>query len=199
MADSSNIVCVVCSVFRCEFEALRNCGDVTLPARYIDSVLHLEPERLQIELGAAIGEELDTGKQVVLIYGDCHAYMLDDAAKPGVARVDGVNCCQIMLGERDFRALRREGAFFLLPEWTLRWREVLPIALGSNDKEAWNMMREAHTKLVYLDTGLCEIPHKTLAEISGYSGLPYEIVSVSLEHLKAHVVAAIERLGEHDI
>ena len=189
---------MTCSVFKRELDALIERGEINLPVRYVDSVLHLEPRQLQAELDRVIADERECGRKVVLVYGDCHAYMLDDSNRPGVVRAEGVNCCEILIGGTLFRSYRRQGAFFLLPEWTTRWREVLPIALGPNDKEAWSMMREAHTKLMYLDTGLIEVPHDTLADISSYAGLPYEILEVSLEHLRNRITACVERLADHD-
>ena len=50
-------ICVACSVFRDELEALRKRGELDLPVRYLDSMLHMRPKRLETQLTAAVGEE----------------------------------------------------------------------------------------------------------------------------------------------
>lgn len=192
---AEKLVCVACSIFRDELEVLLKAGGFDLAMRYVDSRLHVYPEELKEELDRIVEEERARHRKVLLLFGDCHAHMLDYSTGPGIVRVEGVNCCEVFLGAAEYKRMRREGAFFLLPEWTARWREVLPAAIGLNDEDTREMMGELHTKLVYVDTGQQEIPHETLAEVTEYAGLPYEVLSIGLDHLNAALQAAIERLA----
>lgn len=189
---TTRVVCVACSIFRREIEELARQQAWPFEIQWLDSVLHLYPRHLQHEVDDAMAARPDD--RILLLFGDCHAYMLDAARRPGVARVPGINCCEILLGSAEYRRLRREGAFFLLPEWTVRWREILPAALGIPEGEVKNLMAEAHSHLLYLDTGLAPVPTTVLEEASAWTGLPYKTMPVGLEQLRSAVMAAWEKL-----
>ncbi len=114
---------------------------------------------------------------------------------PGVARTAGVNCCELLLGREIYTSLIREGVFFLLPEWTRRWKEVFTRDLGLSQKNARDFMQEMHRRFVYLDTGIVPIPREEICEISHYCGLPYELMPVSCDHLQAQIQDAMNRLS----
>ncbi len=83
--------------------------------------------------------------------------------------------------------------FFLLPEWTLRWREVFEKELDLPEKIAKEFMQGMHTKLLYIDTGQVPVPTEHLQEASEMLGLPFEVLRVGLEHLLAGIREALER------
>ncbi|MFH0966470.1 MAG: DUF1638 domain-containing protein [Methanobacteriota archaeon] len=114
---------------------------------------------------------------------------------PGVARTVGVNCCELLLGKEAYKSLIREGVFFLLPEWTGRWKEVFTQELGLSQENAENFMQEMHRRLVYLDTGIVPIPLEKIHEVSHYCGLPYELMPVSCDHLQTQIQNAMNRLS----
>ena len=158
---------------------------------FIDSRLHMRPE----ELRKTIRKELETGAEAtgkVLVYGDCHAYMEDDT-DGNTVRTKGLNCIELVLGKRMYQILRREGAFFLLPEWTHRWRTIFQTELGLTSAEMTRaFMGDMHRKLVFLDTGVVPVPTDVLQQIKAYVDLPLEIRSVELSHLKKVVDMALE-------
>jgi len=192
-------ICVACSVFRDELEALRKRGELDLPVRYLDSMLHMRPKRLETQLTAAVGEEQANCQAVVLVYGDCHAYMNEQVCTDAVARTAGINCCEILLGASRYRELRREGHFFLLPEWARRWKEILHRELGLHGENARDFMQEMHTRLLYLDTGLRPIPTEHLEEASRMTGLPWDVLEVPLDHLAASIRSAFQRIQADDV
>ena len=169
-------------------------GLLDLPVVYLDSMLHMSPGRLAARLEDVLSPILNKGRRVVLAYGDCCSQMADWESLPGVARVDGMNCCEMLLGREDYRALRREGAFFLLPEWTLRWREIFATELGLTRENASGLMRDMHRKLIYLDTGTMPVPESALTECSQYCGLPFEVRRVELRHFAGAIREAQSRL-----
>ena len=190
-------ICVACSVFRDELEALRERGQLDLPVRYLDSMLHMLPKQLETQLTAATAEEQAKRQAVVLVYGDCHAYMKEQVCPGTVARTEGINCCEILLGASQYRKLRDEGHFFLLPEWTRRWKEVFEQHLGLLGENARNFMREMHTGLLYLDTGLQPVPAEHLDEASEMAGLPWDVLAVPLDHLAASIADSLQRIRTH--
>ena len=128
------------------------------------------------------------------MYGDCHAHMVDQASEEGVVRVEGMNCCELIAGKEAHRRLVRQGAFCLLPEWAERWRELLARLMDLGDGETAEMMREMHTKFVYLDTGTRSVPEEALEECSRHFLMPYEIAAVPLDGLLARIRDAMDQL-----
>lgn len=190
----SNIVCIACSIFRHELEALKDRGDLNLTIRYLDSMLHMDPAKLHLLLDSLLQSELKKGRQVLLLYGDCHAYMREQETMSGVERIRGINCPDILLGHDKYRFLRKQGAFILLPEWTLRWREIFQGELGLNEEVAKDFFAEMHTKLLYLDTGRMPIPIEQLRELSDYTGLSYEIMPIGPDHMLTTILKAIVKM-----
>lgn len=193
-ASEENIVCITCSIFKREIESLQEKGQLSFPVRYLDSMLHMKPEQLRQQLSAQVDEELQQGRRIILIYGDCQSHMIDLAEKPGVVRTEGINCVEIFLASERFRQLRKEGAFFLLPEWTVRWKEIFQNELGLNEDNARDFMTDMHKKLIYLDTGVIDVPEDLLETLSQYCGLPWSVLKVSHENLLQSILRAAEKL-----
>jgi hypothetical protein len=194
-ADSGNsVVAICCAVFQAEVEVLRREYWPDLDIRYQSSMLHMRPGKLAVRLEALIDEELRRGNRILLIYGDCCMRMTELTERPGVVRTRGNNCCDLLLGSADYRRLSHDGAFFLFPEWTRRWRHIFSVELGLNQSNAAGLMNDMHRKLLYLDTGVIEIPKDDLEECSRYCELPWESLKVSLEPLRAAIQAALEQL-----
>lgn len=192
-------LCVSCSIFRREIEELRASGRLDLPVHFLDSMLHMVPAKLESTLQESLDaiRAADPDRKVVIAYGDCCGHMETYESRPGTARTEGINCCEIILGSETYRRLRKEGVFFLMPEWTLAWKDVFVEQLGLLGPNAKTFMREMHTRLVYLDTGLVPVPHGTLREASEFLGLPYEIMNVPLDSLLASLKQAASFARAH--
>jgi len=200
MSPERSQLCIACSIFRKEIEALRASGQLDLPVEFLNSMLHMVPAKLETSLQSALGAARteDSDRTVVLAYGDCCGHMDTFEAEPGTARTEGINCCEIILGSETYRRLRKEGAFFLMPEWALSWKKVFVGQLGLLGATAKSFMQEMHSRLIYLDTGLVPVPHADLEEASAFLGLPVEIMSVSLDPLLASLNQAIQAARAHD-
>lgn len=189
-------VCLACGIFEAELRAFQQRGELPYPLRFLCSMLHLKPVELSEKLSAAVDEELQAGRRVVLVYGDCHAAMPEMTGRPDVVRTEGVNCCEIVLGSQRYRELRASGAFFLMNDWALRWREIFTGELGLSETNATDLMREMHSKLIYIDTGAAPVPRAELDATSAYCGLGWEVLTISLEPLRQAIAAAVRRLDE---
>ena len=186
---------VICSVLEAEVRLLVSLKWPQAEIVALDSILHIHPQELADSLERAVSKELAEGRRVVLVYGDCFARMDELEKRRGVVRVAGINCTASVLGKEHYRRLVREGAFFLLPEWTERWHMVFSEELGLSPENAQSLMCEMHRKLVYLDTGVVPVPLITLQACSEYCGLPYEILPVKLDPLRGCIEDAINRLS----
>jgi hypothetical protein len=187
-----NLVIIACSIFKYELEYLVETGKINIPIVYLNSMLHMHPKQLQKLLDAKI-EEYKNFK-IILMYGDCHARMIDYEEKTNVVRTPGINCCEIMLGTQEYKKIRNDGAFILLPEWADRWKEAFIDYMGFKTSKAIRpFMSEMHKKIVYVDTGFQEKNSPLFNEISDFLGLPLEIYSSSIDELEKVINRLIEQ------
>ena len=186
---------VACSIFRREIEWLQARGELILPFHYLDSMLHMVPEKLCSLLNTQIDRTLGRDGRIVLLYGECHLTMHDQEKQKGVSRVKGVNCCEILLGRETYRSYLKKGAFFLMPEWVERWETVFRKELGLSETTAKSFMGAMHTHLLYLDTQVQPVPVALLDEISRFTGLGWSCLSVSLNRLLNSVNRCVENIS----
>lgn len=188
----TDLIIIACSIFRYELEFLQSQDRIDIPVVYIDSMLHMNPKKLQELLDARLKEYEHC--KIILLFGDCHARMLDYEANTNVVRAQGINCCEIFLGLTEYNRLRKDGAFILLPEWSVRWKEAFVGYMGfENAKSTSVFMNDMHKKLVYVDTGFREINQPLLAEIAEYFSLPLEVHHVSLSVLEKALTLMIDK------
>jgi hypothetical protein len=188
------VTCIACSIFRQEIRRLQEAGSLAVPVKFLSSMLHITPDILDRTLKEVVARETAQGNRVVMAFGDCCAHMEGFEDPQKAIRTTGINCCEIVLGTEEYRRLRKDGAFFVMPEWAQRWQEVFHEALGLSPANAREFMKEMHTRLIYLDTGQMPIPQDKLAEMVEYTGLPLEIRAVSLEPLLANLQECLHRL-----
>ena len=184
---------ICCSVLRRELSVLLTTDYPGAEVCFLDSILHLYPQRLQLEMDKALTARGD--RACVLIYGDCHAHIKEFSENQHCTRTDAVNCSELLLGRETYRRYRAEKTFIFLPEWTRRWRQIFEKELGFTDQTlAREFMQDNQRSLLYLDTGLFPVPQTSLAEITDYFAMPVEIMPVSLQHLQDSVRSAVDRL-----
>ena len=196
MNRKPSYTCIACSVFKDELEAIRSEVEPRLSIRYLDSMLHGRPVELQRVMGESLEDELKNGGRVLLVYGQCHPFIHEQQSLPGVKRIQCLNCCDAILGRERYRTLRKEGVFFIMPEWTTRWPEMRDAQLGMNRETARDFMADMHTRLMYVDTGVIPVPMESLDEASDYTGLSFEISAVGTGGLLALIREAMARLDQ---
>lgn len=182
---------ISCGVFRLELESLCKAGLLFLPVSYLPSRLHMDPSRLKKILTNVINKKLRAGKRVVLVFGECHSHMYEQTHSDLISRVKGINCPDILLPGEIYRTLRRQGVFFLLADWAIHWQDIFKKELGLCGDTAKLFMQDMHTRLVYLDTGVIKPPLQHLGAMSAFSGLPFDILPVSLKVLQKKIRRAL--------
>lgn len=187
-----DVFCISCGIFREEMRFLGPRFPGLRPV-FLDSMLHMRPASLQVRIDALLAEH--SPEKVLFVYGDCTPRIVELCRMPGYAKTSGINCCEILLGREEYRRKRRAGAFFFLPEWTGRWRDVFERELGfAGGRGVEEMLREVHDHFVYLDTGVAPVPEDTLDEISRHLGLPMSVLPVGLDRFEENINAALEAL-----
>lgn len=172
------LICIACSIFKNELEGLLKEAKINIPVILIDSMLHMKPDVLEQKLGAEIIKYGDCN--IILAFGECNPGMNEIENIPNIRRIQGLNCCNILLGLKRYNQLRAEGAFILINEWIERWEDIFKNQLGFKKADTMQLfMKEMHTKLVYLDTGIVEVPYETLQVIAEYCDLPFVVEKCS--------------------
>ncbi|HNV71183.1 MAG TPA: DUF1638 domain-containing protein [Candidatus Ozemobacteraceae bacterium] len=189
---------ISCSVVRPELEHLRQSGEFPYPVSYIDSEMHMRPQ----ELGQTIGRRLQTllraGKRVLLVYGDCHAAMVDMEQSPRVSRTEALNCVELLISKQQRREWLERRFFFLLPEWLERWESILLRLPGMTREQCIDLFHREHRGLVYLDTGVIPTPTVNLLQCSETLALLYEILPTGLDHFRSVLHLALLKLHRED-
>jgi hypothetical protein len=192
MDEKRKPMAIACGVLKKELDTLASKGVIDFPIHFLNSNLHMHPQRLRQRMAGLLERERRADMRILLIYGDCHPFMEDWTAARDVVRVRAVNCAEMLLGKQGYKTLVKKGAFLLLPEWTGRWRQVLEAFPGLDRDSAAELVHGQHTNLVYLDTGIIPVPYVQLAACSEFLGLPFTIEGVSLEHLTSLIMEAME-------
>ena len=186
---------VGCGILRKEFELLPKSVKDRFNPQFLDSMLHMDPTLLEQSLTSI--ESGHTDKATVFLYGDCCPGMEELSSGGLKSRTSGLNCIEIYLGRDAYRKLRKEGTFFLMPEWARRWKEIFQRELGFETPEsAREFMGASMTKALYIDTGSESIPEDELAEFAKYTGLPVSIQQIGTEHLLEALDEAYRKLEE---
>lgn len=184
---------LTCSVLLPELNFLAETGFLYEAVERFDSALHMNPNLLEEELKSRIS---NTQTGLILICGDCSAGMYKLERLPDVVRIGARNCVEALLGHEKRRWLEKSGTFFLLPEWTKRWRKVLGSTFPMGDGEFAKVVVSTHKRMLYLDTGVVALPEAELEEIGNDTGLAVEVMPVTLDHLKELIEDARLRLEE---
>ncbi len=192
-------VCIACSVFRSELQSLFDRGQLNLDLKFIDLTLHMNPVQMQDSLDIYLKKEIARGNYIILIYGHCSPGMNKVTANSCIARVEGKNCFEIILGEKEYLAQLKSRSFFLLPKWIEDWRKYFIDGFGMDSDIASSMMEDTYKKILYLDTGVTGIEKEKLRKFSDYCRLPVEIKKVSLKPLMDSIKKAVEMLNRQAI
>ena len=190
---NTHTVWLSCGVVRAEMGELQRRGSISGEMLFLDSMLHMDPPKLEAKLIAELARNSGHPGCLVLVYGDCSARMLDLARTYRVGRVNVINCAQLLLGRERYRQLMHEEAFLVLPEWARRWEHIMKSELGLTKEVAQDLMGENRGVLVYLDSGLAPVPESHMAAFSAYSGLPWRVETVTLDCMLAALLEAQSR------
>lgn len=193
MGSDHRVALIGCGILRKEFRMLPQSLQERFEPRFLDSMLHMKPARLEQSLTSLEHER--SGESMVLLYGDCCARMEELSGGRLRSRTRGVNCIEIYLGHDTYGALKRAGTFFLMPEWARRWKEIFQRELGFVTAEAAReFMKSSMTQALYIDTGSEPVPEADLSEFTEYTGLPVSIRRVGTEHLQEALESAVRNL-----
>jgi len=195
--EEQKFKCISCSIFKDILEEVKRKNNLNIELNYVSSMLHMSPEKLEKSLNKKL-VDIKEEEKTLLLFGDCHPHMHEMEIENHIVRMPGINCIEILLKKDEYRKLRKEGAFFLLPEWTHRWREVFMEELGLSEEVAKGFFKDCHTKLIYLDTKVNEIPFQIISDISEFTGLPFEILEINYEVISDRIKEMIKNFSKNN-
>ena len=191
---SERVQLVGCGVLSREVALLVQENRWPLDTDFLDSALHVDLDGLAEGLASALARH--PGQATVVFYGACHPNMDKLLEAAGTFRLHGQNCVEMLLGERAFAEELSQGAFFLLEDWALRWREIVTKTFGTNLDLIRDIFQGDRKYLLCLRTP-CSGDFETEAAGAGRMvGLPVRWRDVSLDHLASVVADALRRRGE---
>ncbi len=174
---------ICCAVLKEEISYLFRQKFIEGDLLFLDSMLHMNPMTLYEKVEIAISQNYKNYDQIFLVYGDCSPGMIDLQDKYQIKRVSANNCIELLLGNVEYKKLMKNETFVLLPEWTSLWKEIFQKELGLNENTAKEFMNDTRRNLLYIDTGMFDIPLAMIKDCSDYLGLTYQILSVNLDTL----------------
>ena len=80
-----------------------------------------------------------------------------------------------------------------MPEWTSRWKEIFKNELDLKGEIAKEFMKEMHTFVLYIDTGVVPVPTETLDEISHTLGLPWKSIRIDMNYFLKALKTAVDK------
>ncbi len=181
-----------CGILKDEIDFLIEKNGWNLSARYLDSSLHVNFEKLEHSLTRALRHFGGAPKAV--FYGTCHPLMARFIHEGNAVRTEGQNCVEILLGKGLFTRCLSEGSFFLLEDWARHWDRVMTKAFGKNPAVIRDIFQAEHRQLLALRT-VCSGDYSADAErVSRAVGLPLQWMDVGLDHLEAVLKDTLEQL-----
>ena len=187
-----------CGILKNEVTSLINKNAWPLDTIFLDSALHCEFDKLSHGLTTELANQ--AGMETLVFYGACHPLMDRILEEHKTIRTDGQNCIEMLLGKKLFTDELLQGAFFLLEDWALRWRQFCPKSFGTNK---WDIIREMirgdRTSLLCLRTPCSGDFTKEAEEAGALMDLPVRWMDVGLDHLEEVLKEAIfrQQRGSH--
>ncbi len=186
---------IACGIFQREIEALQ--GELGFPfeVHYLAPGLHVDFD----DIKAALTTELDKCKNggyegIIVAYGQCHP-KIDDLLKPyHAALISCQNCIDAFITRKAVEKKAGEGLFFFLsPGWLDAWHDIFA-RLNWDPAEA-RLQMGSFRGTIYLDT-IKDAPERELEllEFFDFTNLPFEVMSVNLDHFKSLIIKAKESL-----
>lgn len=186
---------IACGIFQKEIEALQGVLGFPFEVHYLAPGLHVDFDDIKAALTAEL-EKCEKGgyEGIIVAYGQCHP-KIDDLLKPyHAALISCQNCIDAFITRKAVEKKAGEGLFFFLsPGWLDAWHDIFA-RLNWDPAEA-RLQMGSFRGTVYLDT-IKDAPEREpeLLEFFDFTNLPFEVMSVNLDHFKSLIIKAKESL-----
>jgi len=196
MNDHKNSkILIGCGILKKEINWLIKENNWPLGTSFFDPALHVDYEKLYLNLKLAIDKHSD--QETIVFYGACHPLMDKLLHDANVIHVKGQNCVEILLGHDLFIEELSKGAYFLLEDWAKRWNFIITKTFGPNMEITRQIFQEDRKYILALKTP-CSGNFTKKAELAAQDvGLPLKWLDVDLVNLNSVLVSAINPKTRH--
>ena len=170
---------IACRIFENEL-ASAIIPDADMDVYWIDAALHANPERMKIELDAAIEAAEQDGIEVVrFLYGNgCHPDICEITSTEGARLPSVKNCIQAIIGPEKTKQLEANRTMVITPGWLTAWPGIMA-GLGWDEVDVRiNLGR--YDRILLLDPGIVPINDEEILSFYDLVQVPVEIEQVDL-------------------
>lgn len=153
--------------------------------RLMDYSVHLNAKTMEKELAGGIAAAQSEGAAISLLVGqECQALqpLSQIAATCKGALPEGRNCLEIILGREKARALQENRTTLMTPAWIRMINNSIADGYWTVEDARLNLGR--YQRIILLDFGLEPLDDELIMEFFELTGVPIEIMPVSLDHFK---------------
>ncbi|MBU7007886.1 DUF1638 domain-containing protein [Phosphitispora fastidiosa] len=179
-------VFVACSMLKAEIEKVMEELNSENRILFFDAALHVDFDRLEKALVSRLEEAGKDEKPAVLVGTKCHPEIQDIIARYQAKIVSGINCIELLLGEKMKDLDAEAKTFYVSYGWLKNWKKIFVEELKWDSVDA-RINFGYYDRIVYIDTGLQEINDEEVLEFYEYTGVPLEIYPVDLENMKKEI------------
>jgi len=180
--QSQSVTFISCGIFQEELRHLAEKGLFDGNIIFLDAALHVNFDKLKVQLEQALEKAKETGKELRVLYGHCHPDMIEILDRYGAKKLAAGNCLEAMIGPEEVIRLNAEAtSFFLSVGWVNNWEKMFE--MGKEDFNFDFKTMFAHYKrIVVLDTGIIPIDEEKIQKFSAFTGLPIERKTITLDY-----------------
>lgn len=181
-----------CGILQAEVACICQQQGWDVDFHFLNSSLHCNLDKL----GASLENALMTHQKrnILVFYGTCHPLMDQILKTSGAIQTRGQNCVEMLLGRDLFMSELRNGAFFLLEDWTRHWEQILAETYSNCPLDVIREMFTLDRKYFLAIKTPCSPDFQEAAEhIAAQMQVPLRWLSVSLDRLTAVLADALWR------
>jgi len=173
---------ISCGIFQEELQHLAEKKLFDGRVMFLDAALHVNFDKLKVQLEQALAQAKETGAEVKVIYGHCHPDMTEILEHYGAKKFAAGNCLEAMVGPEEIRRLNTEAiSFFLSAGWVNNWEKMF--AMGREDFGFdFKSMFEHYKRIIVFDTGIIPLDEEKIQKFSAFTGLPVERLAITLDY-----------------
>jgi hypothetical protein len=179
---------IACKIFYDELQSV-------LPAHadvevvWVEAALHVNLDRLENELKAALSAAATNGAQIQLFLGiGCHPDIVKLSREYGALISPVKNCLEAFLGAKT-KELEKDGTMIMTPGWVRAWPGMMA-AMGWNEVDV-RINYGRYNRILVLDPGINPLSDEEILEFFDLTQVPIEIEPLELDHFQRLLIGMI--------
>jgi hypothetical protein len=179
---------IACKIFYDELHSvLPPNGDIKIV--WIEAALHVNLNRLEGELKAALADAATNGAATQLLLGvGCHPDIVELSKECGALISPVKNCLEAFLGAKT-NELEKDGTMIMTPGWIRAWPSMMA-ELGWNEVDV-RINFGRYNRILVLEPGINPLSDEEILEFFDLTQIPIEIEPLELDHFKSLLTAMI--------